>query len=143
MLMTHGGASDWRSIEPYALVLARKRGFKVVNMTFPGRLYLPDPSRDWPGDTRLADGGLRTPIWKRGEEIGRDQYDIVRESSLPPRLRHANLRARPSRHGLPRTNGRVPLAFEAEMRTFAGGIFRSTTMRSTPTAIPPAGRSLT
>ena len=81
MLMTHGGASDWRSIEPYALTLARKRGFKVVNMTFPGRLYLPDPSRDWPGDTRLADGGLRTPIWKQGEEIGRDQYEVVREAS--------------------------------------------------------------
>ncbi len=82
MLMTHGGASDWRSIEPYALVLARKRGFKVVNMTFPGRLYLPDPSRDWPGDTTHSDGSLRTPIWKRGEEIGRDQYEIVREASF-------------------------------------------------------------
>jgi hypothetical protein len=23
-------------------------------MTFPGRLYLPDPSRDWPGDTISA-----------------------------------------------------------------------------------------
>ncbi len=81
MLMTHGGASDWRTVEPYARVLARKRGFKVVNMTFPGRLYLPDPSRDWPGDTTLADGSLRTPIWRDGEEIGRDQYDIVQEDS--------------------------------------------------------------
>ena len=81
MLMTHGGASDWRSVEPYARVLARKRGFKVVNMTFPGRLYLPDPSRDWPGDTTGPDGSLRTPIWKDGEEIGRDQYDTVQEDS--------------------------------------------------------------
>ena len=32
MMMTHGGASDWRSVEPYARVLAIKRGFKVVNM---------------------------------------------------------------------------------------------------------------
>ena len=38
MLMTHGGASDWRSVEPYARALAQKRGFKVVNLTFPGRL---------------------------------------------------------------------------------------------------------
>ena len=81
MLMTHGGASDWRSVEPYARVLARKRGFKVVNMTFPGRLYLPDPSRDWPGDTTGPDGSLRTPIWKDGEDIGRDQYDTVNEDS--------------------------------------------------------------
>ena len=81
MLMTHGGASDWRSVEPYARTLARKRGFKAVNLTFPGRLYLPDPSRDWPGDTTHPDGSLRTPIWQEGEEIGRDQYDIVQEAS--------------------------------------------------------------
>ncbi len=81
VLMTHGGASDWRSIEPYARCLARKRGFKVVNLTFPGRLYLPDASRDWPADTVLADGSLRTPIWLDGEFIERDDYDIIEEAS--------------------------------------------------------------
>ncbi len=81
MLMTHGGASDWRSVEPYAQILACKRGFKVVNLTFPGRLYLPDPSRDWPGDTIGPDNQLRTPIWLENELIGRDQYDIVEEAS--------------------------------------------------------------
>ena len=51
IFMTHGGASDWRSIERLAQTFAGKRGYKVCSMTYPGRLYLPDPSRDWPGDT--------------------------------------------------------------------------------------------
>ncbi len=116
MLMTHGGASDWRSIESYARILARKRGFKVVSMTFPGRLYLPDASRDWPGDTRHADGSLRTPLWKAGEVIDRGQYDIVEENS------HRNIygtrtyaRARPGTTFYNRMAA-WPLALEAAMK---------------------------
>ena len=78
IFMTHGGASDWRSIERLAQTFAGKRGYKVCSMTYPGRLYLPDPSRDWPGDTFHDDGGVRTPIWLDGEFIGRDEYEVGR-----------------------------------------------------------------
>jgi hypothetical protein len=48
-------------------------------MTFPGRLYLDDPSRDWPGDTIRPDGTVRTPIWRKGEYVTPDQYELVRD----------------------------------------------------------------
>ncbi|MFM2130474.1 MAG: hypothetical protein RL477_2020, partial [Pseudomonadota bacterium] len=83
--LLHGGNGDYKSVEPLALVLSERFGYKVVSMTFPGRLYLPDPSRDWPGDTIEADGSARVPIWKKGEVIGRDQYDIVRDDKLRAR----------------------------------------------------------
>ena len=143
MLMTHGGASDWRSIEPYALVLARKRGFKVVNMTFPGRLYFPDPSRDWPGDTTLPDGRLRTPIWKRDEEIGRDQYDIVREASY-----RQIYGTRTFARALPGTvfyerMAAWPLAFEEAMKDLCRRHFPVDDYAVYTHGIPPAGRSRT
>jgi len=81
VFMTHGGASDWRSIETLARGFARKRGVKVCSMTYPGRFYFPDASRDWPGDTISADGRVRTPIWLRGEEIGADQYHLETDAS--------------------------------------------------------------
>jgi len=59
VFLLHGGTSDYKSLEPVALTLAAKFGFKVVSMTFPGRLYLLDPSRDWPGDTMNSDGTAR------------------------------------------------------------------------------------
>lgn len=83
--LLHGGNGDYKSVEPLARVLAERFGYKVVSMTFPGRLYLPDPSRDWPGDTLNPDGSARMPIWKRGERITRDQYDIVRDDKLRAR----------------------------------------------------------
>ena len=52
-------------MEKFALLFAEKFACKVVTMTFPGRLYLDDPSRDWPGDTIQPDGTVRTPIWQR------------------------------------------------------------------------------
>ena len=82
IFMIHGGASDWRSIERLAQTFAGKRGYKVCNMTYPGRLYLPDPSRDWPGDTFHEDGGVRTPIWLDGEFIGRDEYEVVDDAAM-------------------------------------------------------------
>ena len=81
VFMTHGGASDWRSIERLARTFAGKRGYKVCSMTYPGRFYLPDPSRDWPDDTFHDDGTVRTPIWLDGEFIGADEYDVITEGS--------------------------------------------------------------
>src|SRR5690349_21046539 len=81
ILMTHGGAIDWHYIDRHARGFAGKRGIKVCSMTYPGRFYLPDPSRDWPGDTTNPDGSVRTPIWLVGETISRDQYDVVTDAS--------------------------------------------------------------
>ncbi len=76
VFMTHGGASDWRSMEPLAKTFCGKRGYKVCSMTYPGRFYFDDPDHDWPGDTFRSDGTVRTPIWQRGEAISPDQYEI-------------------------------------------------------------------
>lgn len=81
VFMTHGGASDWRSIERLARTFAGKRGYKVCSMTYPGRFYFDHPEHDWPGDTFRDDGTVRTPIWLRGEEITADQYDVVTDES--------------------------------------------------------------
>ena len=62
-------------------LLASKFGFRVIAGTFPGRFYFPDPSRDWPDDTIHADGTVRTPIWKQGELITPDQYEVVKDPS--------------------------------------------------------------
>ena len=116
VFLTHGGAGDWRSMEPLARLLAGKLGYRIASMTFPGRLYLPDPSRDWPGDTIGDDGTMRTPIWLAGEEIGDDEYEVVHDASM--RARHGirpNARARPGT----RFHDRMaswPLAFEDAMK---------------------------
>lgn len=97
VFMTHGGASDWRSMEPLAAMLARKRGYKVCSMTYPGRFYFDHPNHDWPGDTFDPDGTgannatagsaptgnikVRTPIWLRGETISPDQYTVEADAS--------------------------------------------------------------
>ena len=60
-------------MEKFALLFAEKFACKVVTMTFPGRLYLDDPSRDWPGDTINPDRTVRTPIWQKGEHVTPDQ----------------------------------------------------------------------
>lgn len=82
MFLVHGGSGDHRSMDKVARFLAGKFGFKVVSMTYPGRLYLLDPSRDWPGDTIKPDGSVRTPIWNKDKLITRDQYDVVEDKSL-------------------------------------------------------------
>jgi len=79
--LLHGGSADFRGIERYSRLLAAKFGYRVVAGTFPGRFYFPDPGRNWPDDTIHPDGTVRTPIWKQGELIGRDEYEVVRDPS--------------------------------------------------------------
>ncbi len=80
IFLLHGGAGDYKSMEKFALLFAEKFACKVVTMTFPGRLYLDDPSRDWPADTIRPDGTVRTPIWLKGEYVTPDQYELVRDT---------------------------------------------------------------
>ena len=116
VFLLHGGSGDYKSMEPVAKLYAGKFGHKAVAMTFPGRLYLDDPSRDWPGDTIHPDGTVRTPIWKQGERITRDQYDVVRDDSK--RMRYGIrtvIHAKPGTIFYDRMAG-WPLAFEAGMK---------------------------
>ncbi|MEE2971011.1 MAG: hypothetical protein VX741_12875 [Pseudomonadota bacterium] len=76
IFMTHGGASDWRSIEILARTFCGKRGYKICSMTYPGRFYFDNPEHDWPNDTFHDDGTVRTPVWLKGENITPDQYDL-------------------------------------------------------------------
>jgi hypothetical protein len=80
IFLTHGGAGDFKAMEKFAGLFAARFGFKVVVFTFPGRLYLDDPSRDWPDDTIHADGTVRTPIWLKGEYVTPDQYELVKDT---------------------------------------------------------------
>ncbi len=81
IFLLHGGVSDYQDLDGLARLLAGKFGFKTASMTFPGRLYLLDPSRDWPGDTLNPDGTGRTPLWTKETAIGPEQYTIVRDIS--------------------------------------------------------------
>ncbi len=85
IFLLHGGSGDHRETQVVANLLAGKFGFKVVSMTYPGRLYLLDPSRDWPGDTIKPDGTVRTPIWEKDEMITGDQYEVVDDQSMMER----------------------------------------------------------
>jgi hypothetical protein len=51
VFLLHGGTGDYKAIDPVARMIVGKFGYKVASMTYPGRLYLLDPSRNWPGDT--------------------------------------------------------------------------------------------
>ena len=81
IFLIHGGVSDYKSVDCIARPLAEKFGIKVASMTFPGRFYLLDPSRDWPGDVQSSDGSARTPLWTKETRITKDQYDIVQDGS--------------------------------------------------------------
>lgn len=95
IFMLHGGSGDYKLMAPVARAYA-SLGHKVVSMSLPGRLNLDDPSRDWPGDTMHADGSVRTPIWKTGEVITPDQYDVVIDESKRTRYgRRTVARAKP------------------------------------------------
>ena len=116
IFLLHGGSGDFKSMEPMAKLFAGKFGCKAVAMTFPGRLYLDDPSRDWPGDTINADGTVRTPIWRKGERITPDQYEVVRDTSM--RMRYGTrtvARAKPGTIFYDRMAA-WPVAFEAGMK---------------------------
>ena len=79
--LLHGGTGDYKSLDPVARMITGKFGIKVANMTFPGRLYLLDPSRDWPADTLNPDGSVRTPLWTKETRITQDQYEIIEDTS--------------------------------------------------------------
>jgi hypothetical protein len=116
ILLMHGGAGDFKSMEKFALLFAEKFAFKVVTMTFPGRLYLDDPSRDWPGDTIHADGTVRTPIWQHGEHVTPDQYEVVRDTGN--RMKYGtrtSARAKPGTRFYDRMAS-WPVAFEEGMK---------------------------
>jgi pimeloyl-ACP methyl ester carboxylesterase len=91
ILLLHGGSGDFKSMHEQADLLARKLGYKVVSMSFPGRHAFHTEGRDWPGrnvtthDHASYSLELRTPIWKRGEHITRDQYDVIKDESQRPR----------------------------------------------------------
>jgi hypothetical protein len=115
IFLLHGGSGDFKSMEIMARQFAGKLGCKAVSMTFPGRLYLDDPSRDWPGDTIQPDGTVRTPLWLKGEHIGPEQYEVVRDTSM--RLRYGTrtvARAKPGTRFYDRMAA-WPVAFEAGM----------------------------
>ncbi len=82
VFLLHGGSGDFRSMGGFARLIATKLGYRVVSMTYPGRLYLENPDRRWPGDTIRADGSVRTPIWLQGETIDADQYQVVEDTSM-------------------------------------------------------------
>jgi hypothetical protein len=114
-LLLHGGSGDFKSMSTLARTLAGKFGHRAVAMTFPGRLYLPDPKRDWPGDTINADGSVRTPIWAAGEFITRDQYEVVSDATMRARYGTRTLaRAKPGSRFYDRMAA-WPVAFEEGM----------------------------
>ncbi len=116
MFLLHGGSGDYRSMERLARLLAGKFGYKVVSMTYPGRLYLAGSGRDWPDDTIHADGTVRTPIWLSGEQITPDQYDVEKDLSL--RARYGTRLVARARAGT-RFHDRMagwPVAFEEAMK---------------------------
>jgi hypothetical protein len=116
VFLLHGGAGDYKSMEKFALLFAEKFGCKVATMTFPGRLYLDDPSRDWPGDTIQPDGSVRTPIWQWGEYVTRDQYEIVEDTSKRAKYGTRQLaRATPGSRFYDRMAA-WPIAFEEGMK---------------------------
>ena len=116
IFILHGGSGDFKSMEAISRTFAEKFACKVMAMTFPGRLYLDDLSRDWPGDTIHADGTVRTPMWKKGETITPDQYEVVRDTSM--RMRYGTrtvARAKPGTIFYDRMAA-WPVAFEEAMK---------------------------
>jgi hypothetical protein len=116
VFLLHGGAGDFKSMERLATLFVEKFRYKVVVMTFPGRLYLDDESRDWPGDTIHADGRVRTPLWQKGEYVTPDQYELVRDGSK--RMKYGvrtHARAKPGSRFYDRMAS-WPVAFEEGMK---------------------------
>lgn len=117
VFLLHGGAGDYKTMESRAKLIASRLGYRVVSGTFPGRLYLDDDSRDWPGDTINPDGTVRTPIWKRGEYVTPDQYDVHQDESM--RARYGRRTMAKARSGT-RFKDRLaasPIALEAACKT--------------------------
>ena len=122
VFLLHGGSGDHRSKDSFARFLTGKFGFKVVSMSYPGRLYLQDPSRDWPGDTLKPDGTVRTPNWKRDELITPDQYTIVEDREESRRKRWGTLILACAKEGTVFYNRMAgwPVAFEEGGKALLG-----------------------
>ena len=114
LFLLHGGSGDHRSLDRFARFLVSKFGYKIVNMSYPGRLYLGDASHNWPGDTIKPDGTVRTPNWLRGEEITPDQYDVVEDKEESRRRRWGTLILACAKEGTTFYNRMAgwPVAFE-------------------------------
>ena len=120
IFLLHGGSGDHRSKDGFARFLAARFGAKVVTMSYPGRYNFADPAGDWPGDTIRGDGSVRTPVWLRGEAIGPDQYDVVKDTEPARRARWGTLHlacAKPGTVFYDRMAG-WPAAHEAGAREF-------------------------
>lgn len=116
IFMLHGGSGDYKLMAPVARVYAERFGHKVVAMSLPGRLCLDTEDRDWPGDTIRPDGTVRTPIWKIGEHITSDQYDVVKDDTKRMRYGIRTVaRARPGTRFWDRMAG-WPAAYEVGAR---------------------------
>lgn len=118
IFLLHGGSGDFKSMHRRARLIARKLGYKVVSMSYPGRHAFHTESRDWPGSNVTAHDyhdymlEVRTPIWLRGEHITRDQYDIVRDTGQRARYGTRTLaKAKPGTTFYYRMAG-WPIAFE-------------------------------
>ena len=117
MFVLAGGSGDYRAMEQLTRLITRKFGYRIATMTYPGRLYLPDPSRNWPGDTIKSDGTVRTPIWHRDEEVPPEEYELIIDESLRSRYgRRMVARAKPGSRFYDRMAA-WPLAFENAMKT--------------------------
>ncbi len=118
IFLLHGGSGDFKSMHKRANLIARKLGYKVVSMSYPGRHAFHTESRDWPGSNVTAHDyhdytlEVRTPIWLRGEHITRDQYEVVRDSGQRARYGTRTLaKAKPGTTFYYRMAG-WPIAFE-------------------------------
>jgi hypothetical protein len=119
VFLIHGGVSDYKSVDCIARPLAEKFGVKVASMTFPGRFYFPDASRDWPGEVQNPDGSARTPLWTTETRITQDQYDLVQDTSKRENYGTlVSLAARPGSEFYYRMAA-WPAAFEAAMKETA------------------------
>jgi hypothetical protein len=118
IFLLHGGSGDFKSMHKQADLLAKKLGYKVISMSYPGRHAFHTENRDWPGrnvtayDHHKYSLEVRTPIWLRGEYISRDQYDVVYDESQRPRYGVRTLaKAKPGTTFYYRMAG-WPIAFE-------------------------------
>ncbi len=119
IFLLHGGVSDFKSVDRIARILPAKFGIKVTSMTFPGRFYFLDPSRDWPGDVENGDGSARTPLWTRETQITPDQYAVINDQSKRKSYGTlVSLSAKPGSEFFDRMAA-WPVAFEAAIKQTA------------------------
>ncbi len=91
LFVLHGGGGDHRGKNEFSRFLAAKFGYRVVNMSYPGRINFEAVNRDWPGDTIKPDGSVRTPIYLQGELVTSDQYEVIEDKEDSRRRRWGTL----------------------------------------------------